>query len=103
MKYEWSYQPPALLLVSTLAVEWIEIDFYKSIGGKVHNVSTLAEEWIEIMDRLYLHFPVAVSTLAVEWIEINDTFNKTTVIQVSTLAVEWIEMYAHHDINCWHQ
>ena len=81
MKYEWSYQPPALLLVSTLAVEWIEIDFYKSIGGKVHNVSTLA----------------------VEWIEINDTFNKTTVIQVSTLAVEWIEMYAHHDINCWHQ
>ena len=69
----------------------------------MHNVSTLAVEWIEIMDRLYLHFPVAVSTLAVEWIEINDTFNKTTVIQVSTLAVEWIEMYAHHDINCWHQ
>ena len=47
LKYEWSYQPPDLLLVSTLAVEWIEI-FPPWLPPAAERVSTLAVEWIEI-------------------------------------------------------
>ena len=57
------------IVVSTLAVEWIEI-VPGICDGPNHCVSTLAVEWIEIHSDLYCRHPVAVSTLAVEWIEI---------------------------------
>ncbi len=55
-------------------------------------VSTLAVEWIEIVDIAACTIHTTVSTLAVEWIEIIHPFLNYIGFQVSTLAVEWIEM-----------
>ena len=38
-------------LVSTLAVEWIEIQIATAMGIVVDKVSTLAVEWIEIWSK----------------------------------------------------
>ncbi len=56
-------------------------------------VSTLAVEWIEIQPYLLLPIQSTVSTLAVEWIEIPLFDSRCSDdCGVSTLAVEWIEI-----------
>ena len=55
-------------------------------------VSTLAVEWIEIVTLVYRHAEPLVSTLAVEWIEIAVQVIICMFTFVSTLAVEWIEI-----------
>ena len=55
-------------------------------------VSTLAVEWIEIQKILIVYISVLVSTLAVEWIEISICYPRPSPGRVSTLAVEWIEI-----------
>ena len=57
-------------------------------------VSTLAVEWIEIMTTQGFKDGITVSTLAVEWIEIQKQTVITVGLIVSTLAVEWIEISA---------
>ena len=60
-----------IYIVSTLAVEWIEIQRVKQLLNDRGIVSTLAVEWIEItMGVPGLAGVINVSTLAVEWIEI---------------------------------
>ena len=78
--------------VSTLAVEWIEIeDLFPD--DNLFPVSTLAVEWIEIKTSAEVQAKAVVSTLAVEWIEIYPPYACLAVlISVSTLAVEWIEI-----------
>ena len=57
-------------MVSTLAVEWIEIEI-NGQGWDGAIVSTLAVEWIEIeINGQGWDGAICVSTLAVEWIEI---------------------------------
>ena len=100
-------------IVSTLAVEWIEIvTMSAEEDGEI--VSTLAVEWIEIYQQILPVGLTEVSTLAVEWIEIpllsiscsysmsppsrwsglkyNLNPRCTPQYLVSTLAVEWIEI-----------
>ena len=48
MKFLRCWLPAAVVLVSTLAVEWIEI-YRHAVFIKVVKVSTLAVEWIEIV------------------------------------------------------
>ena len=55
-------------------------------------VSTLVVEWIEIDIPLYGYIPYTVSTLVVEWIEIAMTDYIAALEAVSTLVVEWIEI-----------
>ena len=60
---------------------------------KAHSsVSTLAVEWIEIDTTNHLNLVSIVSTLAVEWIEIKIMGQYGAFAGVSTLAVEWIEI-----------
>ena len=57
-------------------------------------VSTLAVEWIEIDENKLKYALSMVSTLAVEWIEIHKKHFEGCAGNVSTLAVEWIEIYS---------
>ncbi len=84
------------IAVSTLAVEWIEIDISEKVGQSIA-VSTLAVEWIEILKTAHYALEGWVSTLAVEWIEILTATRDYTTITVSTLAVEWIEILEYVD------
>ena len=59
---------------------------------KGYVVSTLAVEWIEIRCRRIARKYSRVSTLAVEWIEMSLAVWHGSVFLVSTLAVEWIEI-----------
>ena len=71
MKYDiWGEVKPRVI-VSTLAVEWIEIASFSCTEYGLCRVSTLAVEWIEIATSPPSHLSLLVSTLAVEWIEIS--------------------------------
>ena len=61
-------------------------------------VSTLVVEWIEIDIPLYGYIPYTVSTLVVEWIEIAMTDYIAALEAVSTLVVEWIEIVSNQTV-----
>ncbi len=77
---------------------WSGLKFiYGHLPVIVHIVSTLAVEWIEISSGLSAVGYLVVSTLAVEWIEIDFMRLISRWHGVSTLAVEWIEIVVPSD------
>ena len=57
-----------------------------------NQVSTLVVEWIEIEISATTDTITFVSTLVVEWIEIPTSKGNVPTQTVSTLVVEWIEI-----------
>ena len=59
-------------------------------------VSTLVVEWIEIEKLVLIHTSRGVSTLVVEWIEMPSGATYKAHSSVSTLVVEWIEIVSQY-------
>ncbi len=78
--------------VSTLAVEWIEIDAKIALSISI-SVSTLAVEWIEI-EKAAKQFARRGASPPSRWSGLKSLLCARFVLQlgVSTLAVEWIEI-----------
>ena len=92
-------------IVSTLAVEWIEI-LRKQRRTLNLKVSTLAVEWIEIYLLLYYAFLSRVSTLAVEWIEIgrklSDGYKQGTSPPSRWSGLKFEKVREWLEVNCLH-